>query len=277
MSKGDIMYKLFISDVDDTLLDHNKQFSQNFDVFLKTLQDHNILFTIATGRSGQAIQPIIDQLQLKLPYATSNGAAIMQEGKVIESFMIKIGPLKAVINQAQEMGITVIYAINGQEYALSESPFIRQARKQNFTQQIIRPFTEKDWKTLKVDKILLVDDDPTTGLERLLSLSQQLDTVYDYLTFSDWAMDIIGSNVNKGRALAWIADYLNISIDETIAAGDNHNDIALLRAAGKGIAVQNALNEAKEAADIIAKQKYGEGVIEEVHNLIKQEKRTTIF
>ncbi|MBG9979890.1 HAD family phosphatase [Facklamia sp. DSM 111018] len=271
------MYKLFVSDVDDTLLDHNKQFGKNFDLFLQTLQNHNIYFTIATGRSGQAIQPIIDQLQLKLPYATSNGAAIMQEGKVIESFTIKIEPLKEIITQAHEMGITVIYAINGQEYALSESPFILKERKQNFTHQIIQPLTEQDWKTLEVDKILLVDDDPTTGLERLLNLSQQLEEEYDYLTFSDWAMDIIGKNVNKGRALAWIADYLNVPMEATIAAGDNHNDIALLRAAGKGIAVQNALSEAKAVADIIAKQKYCDGVIEEVQKLIKNKTSATIF
>lgn len=56
---------------------------------------------------------------------------------------------------------------------------------------------------------------------------------------------------SKGKAVAFLCDYLNIPISEAIACGDAANDISMLRAAGIGVAMQNASEEVKLNADYI--------------------------
>ncbi|MGX7108464.1 Cof-type HAD-IIB family hydrolase [Facklamia miroungae] len=263
------MFKLFISDLDDTLLDKDKKWSPDFKQFRKILDEKKVAFTLATGRSAQAVQSIVDELDLKIPYATSNGANIMLQGKVIQSFSFPVGPLRPLIEVALSMGLTVIYVIDGVEYAFSKTEFIRHEMKQNFTDQIIRPIRSEDWANLKVDKFLIVDDHPDTGLTRLHALVNGLKPEYHYLTYSDWAMDIVAADLNKGKALHWIADYLGVKPEEVIAAGDNHNDIDLLKQAGRSIAAYNALDEVKRVSMITAKKSGGDGVIEEVLKILE--------
>ena len=264
------MYKLLISDLDDTLLDPQKRLSPEFEAFVEELKQKEVGLTIATGRSYQAFKPFLDQLGLDLPYATSNGATIRYKDQVLHSFQMPIGPLRPVIEVAMGMGISVLYVIDGQEYATQATPFTQHQTKDNFSDQIIRPFEDVDWPSLKVDKILLVDDAEETGLERLIALANKLGPNYDYVTFSDWAMDIVAKGVNKGKALEWICDHLGLTCDQCLAAGDNHNDTALLKAAGHGIAVYNAEREVKLAADSIAPAAYGDGVIYEVRRLLNR-------
>jgi len=57
--------------------------------------------------------------------------------------------------------------------------------------------------------------------------------------------------VNKGTALLRMADLLGIRPDRTIAVGDYNNDVSMLKTAGAGFAVANAVEEAKAAADYI--------------------------
>ena len=63
--------------------------------------------------------------------------------------------------------------------------------------------------------------------------------------------EILPKSVNKGVALMKMAELLGIDPDRTIAAGDYYNDVSMLKVAGAGFAVSNAVEEAKQAADYI--------------------------
>jgi hydroxymethylpyrimidine pyrophosphatase-like HAD family hydrolase len=63
--------------------------------------------------------------------------------------------------------------------------------------------------------------------------------------------EILPKGVDKGLALKKLADYLEVDVKRTIAVGDYDNDVAMLKAAGCGIAVSNASPSAIEAADVI--------------------------
>ena len=69
--------------------------------------------------------------------------------------------------------------------------------------------------------------------------------------------------VNKGQALAWLARYLGIPLEKTIAIGDNENDMEMIKMAGLGIAVQNALPDVKEAADVVTTKDFSQGAVAE--------------
>ena len=61
--------------------------------------------------------------------------------------------------------------------------------------------------------------------------------------------EILPKDASKGAALLKMAEILHIDPAKTIAAGDYNNDISMIRAAGIGFAVSNAVPEVKDAAD----------------------------
>lgn len=83
--------------------------------------------------------------------------------------------------------------------------------------------------------------------------------------FSKWNyLELVPAGVSKGTALRELCDKLGIPIGESIAAGDSNNDIAMLRAAGLGIAVANARDEVKAAADVVLERTAEDGAIAEL-------------
>ena len=58
--------------------------------------------------------------------------------------------------------------------------------------------------------------------------------------------------VDKGAALKILADRLGVPMSETMALGDNYNDLTMIKAAGLGVAVANSVPEVKEAAGYVS-------------------------
>ena len=65
-------------------------------------------------------------------------------------------------------------------------------------------------------------------------------------------IEIVPQGVNKGSALAWLAQHLGITQHEVMAAGDQGNDVSMVQWAGVGVAMGNAIPDVKQAADWIA-------------------------
>jgi hydroxymethylpyrimidine pyrophosphatase-like HAD family hydrolase len=91
------------------------------------------------------------------------------------------------------------------------------------------------------------------------------------VTFNKHSIMVLPSGVNKATGLAAALRELHISAHNVVAVGDAENDHALLRAAGCGVAVANALPALKERADIVLDKPDGEGVIELADALISND------
>jgi len=79
-----------------------------------------------------------------------------------------------------------------------------------------------------------------------------------------YAIHLQSPGVNKGTALAALADELQIDHTEVMAVGDSINDIQMLTYAGIGVAVANAHPDTKSAAQYVTRKKYGDGFVEAV-------------
>ena len=73
-------------------------------------------------------------------------------------------------------------------------------------------------------------------------------------------MEINVCDASKGAALQFLAGHLGIDIAETMAIGDGSNDISMLRAAGVGVAMGNAAEDVKAAADYVTDTNARDGV-----------------
>ena len=87
-------------------------------------------------------------------------------------------------------------------------------------------------------------------LTRLLTSQPTADN-FDFIRSEFRLFEILPKGASKGNLLCKMAKLLNINIEKTIAVGDYNNDVSMIKAAGLGFAVSNAVPEAKAAADYI--------------------------
>jgi len=76
--------------------------------------------------------------------------------------------------------------------------------------------------------------------------------------------DVMQNRINKWVAVSLVARHLNLPVKNIIAVGDYTNDIEMIRGAGIGIAVQNANEDAKAAADYISSRTNNHNAIGEI-------------
>ena len=74
---------------------------------------------------------------------------------------------------------------------------------------------------------------------------------FDFIRSEKTLYEILPKGICKGTAIRKLCDYLKVDMRKTIAIGDYNNDIPMFRAAGIGIAVSNACEDALKAADFV--------------------------
>ena len=77
-------------------------------------------------------------------------------------------------------------------------------------------------------------------------------------------LEIMAPGVNKGSGLEFMAAHYGLTTDEIVGVGDARNDLELVRGAGLGVAVANAADELKAAADAVTERTNNEGAVAEV-------------
>lgn len=118
-----------------------------------------------------------------------------------------------------------------------------------------RLFSDLSSLTYRPEKVMVIDFDSHEKLEMYRKwveswASDLLDCKYSCPEY----LEIMNKNRSKGAALLETADRLGIPICNTYAAGDAENDIPMLKAAGTGVAVRNASDAVKLAADHITER-----------------------
>ena len=74
---------------------------------------------------------------------------------------------------------------------------------------------------------------------------------FDFIRSERTLFEILPKGVSKGTVLCKMAEFFGIDMKHTVAVGDYDNDVAMIKAAGIGFAVDNAIGAAKEAADYV--------------------------
>ena len=74
-------------------------------------------------------------------------------------------------------------------------------------------------------------------------------------------MEITPAGVNKGVAVQHMASYLNIPMSQVMAVGDGENDIPMIKVAGLGVAMGNAPQVVKDAADLVVPTNDEDGLV----------------
>ena len=262
--------KLIASDMDGTLLmdDHVTISERNLRAIREAIR-RGIHFVPASGRMLTFLpQALVDIPEIR--YAiTSNGAAVydLQKKEHLFRTPIQKSDLPEILKIAPEDRYLFEMYSNGQSYIGRAGIHFLETHE---FPEWLRMFVEK--KRTVVDSLAEFVQRDGVEIEKInfpyLSagerdiLWKQLEQIPTLsMTSSGFEnLEVNHKNANKGAALRALCDHLGISIADTIAFGDGHNDCQMLRDAGIGVAMANAKEEIQQAADHITLTNEQDGV-----------------
>ena len=240
--------KLFVTDIDGTLLVTGRAISQKNLRAVHEMIDAGVVFTLATGRMYRATLPIARALGVDVPLITYNGALIKSTaGEVIHEDGLPADLVLELIEFAEERGWHL------QTYAGDQ---LRYARRNELSEGYETAVNVKGeavgWDGLKKFsagsyKALLVTNGAAASNEGIEILTAAFGDRIDAVKSNPQYVEITSKGVSKAAALKLLAARYGLSIEETLAIGDSGNDVPMLRAAGVGVAMGNASDEVKAA------------------------------
>ena len=264
--------KLYISDLDGTLLNSNKEVSNYARDTLNSLIATGVNFSIATARTAASAVKILSGLNINLPVVLMNGAVIYDIGK---SKYIKIEEIPSpavqdILEALKENGATgFMYSISNDELITYYEKLNTKALRDFYDERVTnyyKTFEQVDsfFNKIESSKIVyfaLIDEyERLSGVFQSLKEHPDIDVVrYKDIYAEDlWFLEIYSKNASKYNAVKYLREYCNL--DKIIGFGDNFNDIPLFKACDECYAVSNAVEELKEVATGVIEDNLSDGV-----------------
>lgn len=220
--------KAIITDVDGTITDKSRRINLDAVSAIRTLFDNNIPVVIASGNTLCSLTFLCKMLGTDGTVICENGGVyrVKYEGeiRIPGSKQVCIEAFSRVESYYAEKGIEL--ELYSPEYRFADVAFARN----------VNPDEVRE----------IVSDLPVVILD------------------SGFAVHIQSANSGKGNAFGYVAYEMGLNVSDFVAFGDSHNDVDMLKRAGKGVAVAGGDKMAGEAADWVSSKKYGDGFVEGV-------------
>jgi Cof subfamily protein (haloacid dehalogenase superfamily) len=268
-------FRLIALDLDGTLLQSNHRIADVQVEYLQQLcRQVGVRICIATGRAPQSVYEHVQKLALRdpVPVVCSNGARGFllkyQDDNKLDIEEVFYTPVdrhvvETTIELAKKMGYCVQYYLENAVYANpinDEHQRLLQAYE-SVTQCTIQR-VDDDFASLMAQgghpsKLLVRfgNGDLQKAYHAFAdvlcpsSSTRRATIIQGFLPRSDWFLEILHPNVNKGQGLQQMCKALKISLDETVAFGDGTNDVEFLTLAGWGVAMKNAHKSLQNVAN----------------------------
>ena len=266
--------RLLAMDLDDTLLHSDLSISHRTRNALRKAQAQGIIIALASSRDPVALEQFSALLGLnKWPgYIIANNGTIIQEsmtGTVIFEEKIPIESALMVFDIADAEGFTVQIYDDDIMYVSHKDKFT------DFNQKTsgIRHVVVENFRSMTAAGChkMLIPGKP----EKLVSLAVLLESLADYVkihTVKPYQLEILPLGIDKGSALAKVAESCSIPREAVLAIGDSMNDESMLRWAGYSVAMKNADSKLKEIAVFVTEKSNDEdGVAEVIERYILHE------
>lgn len=265
-------YKLIACDLDETLLnDEHLVGAKNVAAIKRAREEYGVKFVPATGRGFMQIQPELKELQLydlEGEYVISfNGGALTENknNRIIEFKGLEFSKMKEIFEAGLNFDVCIHVYTPDNLYVFNLSESERQRIKNQKLEAVYPEVNSVDFlKDTPISKILYQNVD----VPYLMSLEEGLKPITDghcaVSYSSNRYMEFNALEVDKGQGLIDLANKLGIAIEETIAVGDNYNDMAMLKVAGLSVAANNAVDDVKAACDYTTNANNNEGVVAEL-------------
>lgn len=266
------MKTLYITDLDGTLLHSDAALSEYEIAKIKEFHENGILFSVATARSMITGGMVLKGIPLSAPAVLMNGVFVydFESKQVIKYCKIDSTPYKKVLDIFGRHALRPnVFSFDGEKLSIQCTGIDTDAMQWFFdTRKVML-----DGRFYKVNSLskLPKNQNPVyfnffAPKELLLPVTKELQNVsgigfafYPDMYTNGWLLEIFADTASKSNALLFLKEYTKA--DETVAFGDNLNDIPMLKVADRSVAVGNAVEEVKKNADILIGENNDDSVV----------------
>lgn len=274
--------KAVFLDLDGTLLNDKKHISEKNISTLKRLSSKGIKFIVSTGRNYTGTLPILDSINFIDYIITSNGAAVydVHTGKPIITDFMSNGLAISLAESLDLENIMFDVFVNGEAYMeeknikflelVDTSEEIRSFIMHN---RIIVPSIREYLITSKKDIEKITINFRTLADGTIFKRAETVNIIKSFpnlscVTGGSNNVEVTLSEATKGHAMRKLIKLLNIPVSDTAAMGDSENDLHIIETAGAGIAMGNADDMVKSAADFVTLTNEEDGVAYALENIL---------
>lgn len=263
------MIKLIASDMDGTLLpegtpDINPEL---FKVILK-LKEKGIMFVAASGRQFESMRGVFGKIEKDILFIADNGAYVICRGQLMKCRSFERGILEEIVDYVRHMEDIFCmvstpdgaYTDNGDDEEMVK--WIREGYHVEL--DVVEDILKLDKDIMKVAIFCKGID----AAQVAKTVEPRFAGKSHVMVSGEHWIDFMEAHADKGNALSEIQQMMGIKKEETMAFGDNLNDIGLLSCAKESFAVAGAREEVKKAAAYVLTDTSGDAVLNELKKLL---------
>ena len=264
-------YKLIVLDLDGTLTNSKKEISSRNRETLIRIQEQGIRLVLASGRPTYGIVPLANELRMNefggfiLSY--NGGEIINWESKEMMYENVLPNEVVPVLYECARTNHLSILTYDGAEIVTENSldPYVQKEAFRN--KMAIRE--TNDFLTdisLPVPKCLIVGDaGKLIPVESELCI--RLQGKINVFRSEPYFLELVPQGIDKALSLSVLLENIGMTREEVIAIGDGYNDLSMIKFAGMGVAMGNAQEPVKKAADYITLTNDEDGVAEAIERI----------
>ncbi len=259
-------YRLLALDLDGTLLNEEFSISPRNRAAIRSAVQHGIYVTLATGRMFRSTLPYARTLGIDLPLLTYHGALIKKSlgGEVLRHRSIPFELARELLERGEAQGFHV-------NLYLDDYLYVREENEHSAYYQSIAAIPLREVGSLSAflkkqgvepTKLTIIDMQPARLDDLQEKLRRDFSPELSLLQSRPHFLEVTHREATKGQALQFLSARQQIPRAAVAAVGDSYNDVDMLQFAGLGVAVANAPEEVKKAADRVARANTEDGVAE---------------
>ena len=262
------MIKIIFSDMDGTLLTSANKLPDGFAEAMDELKRRNVIFAPASGRQYFSLIRSFENYLDEFLFLAENGTLVMYKGKEIFSSPIGFEAARRVLAASEGFeNILRVYCGKKDAYLRREQdiPEYHVELEKYYTHNgTVDDFNEIDDIPLKI----ALFDSTGNAKENIFDKLAPFCTDLKIVLSSDYWVDVMSPNINKGEAVKNIQRVMNFKRDECAAFGDYLNDFEMLQEVGYPFAMANAHPDLKRISKFETLSNDEAGVLVGIRRLI---------
>jgi 5-amino-6-(5-phospho-D-ribitylamino)uracil phosphatase len=248
---NDIEIKLVALDMDGTLLNQKGQISKANQEAIQAAKEKGIFVVLSTGRSLITSREHADALELDSYLVTVNGSEIWDpKRELVERNLVKSDLIEWMWQLSQQ----------------HKTKFWALSTERNWHDEMPEDIQTLEWMKFGFN----IDDDATRALI-LEELHAKGEFEISNSTLKN--IEVNSAGINKAKGLGIVCSRLGIKMKNVMAVGDSLNDLAMIKEAGVGVAMGNAQDIVKEAADWVTATNEEDGVAKAIYKWVLKDIR----
>ncbi|MDK6233941.1 Cof-type HAD-IIB family hydrolase [Aerococcus sanguinicola] len=265
------MYKLAAFDIDGTLVNDEKKVTESTLRGLAHLQDQGVHVAISTGRPLKGVHKVLDQIDQDLvDYASCfNGSVIynLKENRIIFESYLEVSQVHEITRFALDHGMDV-HGHSDSQVLVHRDPVDQYVGVESGILDM--PIAQIDFLADDVHfpKLMI-----TGAAERVLEIEGAIPSDwyqrYNIVKSEPYYLEFNPKESSKGLALKHLCEVLDVDQAQSMAFGDQENDLSMIEWAGCGIAMGNAIPALKDIADYVTHDNNTDGIEHAAKTLVK--------